>query len=360
MTNNDVIVINGRHYDAITGELLNYSDQPTGKALSIDGVSSKNKPRTPPHEKITERPKEPGHNHLNTGRAHDIILSRAVHSRVTTKPLMRIGLRKPSKTDKSIKSLQTPIGLKKPTTTLKPHHDPKLIQRAETVHRSTMVKHFSNRHSSESHGVVASMSVPSISLPTTRLIDSVTTQTNKLQNIVDRGIKKASSHDQPSPVDIKRKPKTKKSKHRIFNIVVVSLAILLILGFIVYRSIPYIDVRIASAQSGVHAEIPGYIPQGFKFNGPVKYGQGIVTVIFNSKTTSFRIIQQNSSWDSVGLRDGFVSPIDPNYKVVQAGGRIVYLYGQANATWVNGGVWYQITDNANLSTSSLLKIVTSL
>jgi hypothetical protein len=85
-----------------------------------------------------------------------------------------------------------------------------------------------------------------------------------------------------------------------------------------------------------------------------------VTVIFTSKIDSFRVVQQNSTWDSVGLRDNFVSTIDPNFKVVQAGGRIVYLYGQANATWVNGGIWYQITDNADLSTASLLKIVTSL
>jgi hypothetical protein len=360
MTNNDVIVINGRRYDAITGKLLNYGDQSVNKVLSMDGVSLTKKPKTPAHKKISELPQQPSHHNLKPGRAHDIVLSKAVHSRVTAKPLMRIGLRKPSKTDKSIKGLQTPVELKQPSATLKSHYDPKRFQQAEGIHRSSMVKHFSNRHSSESNGIGASSSIPPRSLSLTRIVDPVTTQANKLQDMVDRGIQKASSHDQPSPVDIKRRRKAKKTKFRIFNIVIVSLAVILILGFVIYRSIPYIDVRIASAQSGVHAEIPSYIPKGFNFKGPIKYGQGVVTVIYVSKTASFRIIQQNSSWDSVGLRDSFVSTFDPNYKVVQAGGRIVYLYGQANATWVNGGVWYQITDNADLSTASLLKIVTSL
>ncbi len=94
--------------------------------------------------------------------------------------------------------------------------------------------------------------------------------------------------------------------------------------------------------------------------GPVRYGQGTVTITFTSDTKSFRITEQNSNWDSVSLKDSFVSPTNLNYKVVEAGGRIVYLYGQSNATWVNAGIWYQITDNANLSTATLLKIVTSL
>ena len=110
---------------------------------------------------------------------------------------------------------------------------------------------------------------------------------------------------------------------------------------------PYIDIHIASAESGVHGEIPGYIPAGFKFEAPVKYGQGIVTVIFTSGTKSFRVIQQKSTWDSIGLKDSFVTAVDSHYTVVEAGGRIVYLYGQADATWVNAGIWYQITDNAN-------------
>jgi preprotein translocase subunit SecY len=273
---------------------------------------------------------------------------------------MRTGLKKPSKIVKPIKQLQAPIRLKQPTTAIKSHYSATSSQRVEGIHRSSQIKHFSQHHYPESPRWGVSSPAEPGALPTAKIIDSVTQQTNKLQNIIGRGLQKATSHDQPNPVHQGLKHKRKKTKFRIFNTVVASLAVILILGFIVYKSMPDIDVRIASAKSGVHAEIPGYIPTGFKFVGPVKYGQGTVTVIFTSKTGSFRVVQQNSTWDSVGLRDNFVSTIDPNFKVVQAGGRIVYLYSQANATWVNGGIWYQITDNADLSTASLLKIVTSL
>jgi len=352
MTNNNVLIINGRHYDAETGKLLASNDQPITKARSMDGVTQPKKP------KASDLPKPPLGTSRRSGRAHDIILSKTIHARSTTKPLMRTGLKKPTKITKPTQHPQAIVGSKQADTEIKLHHNAARVRRAEAMHRAYQVKHFSKHHSSESRRWGVSSSLQSAAVAPAKIIDSIATQTNKLQSIVDKGLQKASSHDQPEPIHAKRKPK--KSKIRVFNTVIGALAVLVILGFAVYKSLPYIDVRIAATQSGVHAEIPGYIPAGFKFDGPIKYGQGFVTVIFNSKTASIRIIQENSNWDSVSLRDSFVSTVDPNYKVVQAGGRIVYLYGKGDATWVNAGIWYQITDNANLSATSLLRIATSL
>src|ERR1019366_5902117 len=111
MTNNNVIVINGRRYDAITGQLLDPNDQPTNKARSIDGVSIAKKSKSPDDKRPQVLQDQPTHPSQRVGRAHDIILSKAMHSNSPTKPLMRIGLKKPLKTTKPIKKLQTPMGL---------------------------------------------------------------------------------------------------------------------------------------------------------------------------------------------------------------------------------------------------------
>jgi len=366
MKNNNVLIINGRHYDALTGQLINPSDQTTPKTRSIDGFQpvKKSRPAADSQLNASEQSIDSSNQsviqHQKTGRAHDIVVSRSMHSTLTTKPLMRIGLKKPSRTVKPISKLQAPIISKQPVAKLHTHRSAALIPRTEGIHRSNQVKHFSKHHSSESSLWGSSPSAQPSSSSIANIIDPVTSQTNKLQNVIDRGLQKASSHDQPNPSNKSRRHKPKRSKLKVFNIVVGVLALLLIISFVIARNIPGIDVRIASARSGVQAEIPTYIPAGFRFLAPIKYGQGTVTVIFASGNKSFRIVQQNSSWDSLSLRDSFVSIIDPNYKIVQAGGRLVYLYGQANATWVNQGIWYQITDNANLTTASLLKIATSL
>jgi hypothetical protein len=366
MTNNNVLIINGRRYDATTGELLGSSDQPTNRTRTTDGFSISKKSKNTAakkqtvDEKISKSSNITQQSSRRVGHAHDIILSKAIHSVSTTKPLMRRGVKKPSKTSTQFKQPQTPVPSQQVGSEIKTHQSPARAQRAEMIHQSSQIKHFSKHPSSEpKQKGVSTVPQPPV-VYSSKITDAVTTQTDKLQNIIDRGIQKATSHDQESAVKEKRKHKPKKSKLRIFNTIVGILAVVLIIGFIIHKSIPDIDVRIASAQSGVHAEIPGYIPTGFKFDGPIKYGQGTVTVIFTSGDKSLRVTQQNSNWDSVGLRDSYVSTIDPHYTVVEAGGRIVYLYGQADATWVNAGIWYQITDNANLSTASLLRIVTSL
>jgi hypothetical protein len=363
MTKNNVLVINGKRYDATTGQPLDPSDQPAHKARSIDGLSQPKKSTTQAVKKQTAKEKVPeparavAQSSAKRGHAHDIILSRTIHSSSTAKPLMRRGVTKPSKTSNQHKPAESLVKAYK-THEIATHHNPAREQRAEKIHRSTEVKHFSKHHSSESRSGGTTGTPPASSQ--TKMMESVTGQMNKLQNIIDRGMQKATSHDQESPVKEKRKHRTKRSKFRTFNILIVVIAVLLIVGFIIDKNMPNIDIHIASSRSGVHAEIPSYIPAGYKFQGPIKYGQGIVTVIFTSGNNSFRVIQQNSTWDSTSLRDSFLTTANQHYTVVEAGGRIVYLYGEADATWVNGGIWYQITDNANFSTATLLRIVTSL
>ena len=95
MTNNNVLVINGKRYDATTGQLLGSEDQIAPKARSIDGLSQPKKSKSAEakkqtvYDKKSELPSAPQQPSARRGHAHDIILSKAVHSTPTAKPLMR-------------------------------------------------------------------------------------------------------------------------------------------------------------------------------------------------------------------------------------------------------------------------------
>ena len=106
----------------------------------------------------------------------------------------------------------------------------------------------------------------------------------------------------------------------------------------------------------------GVKAQGNFSRGILKYAPGEVTLSFHSNTDDrhFSVIQRASNWDSQTLRDDFVANSGHAYHTLQAGGRTIYAFSQGNATWVNGGIWYQIIDNADLSTSQLLNLATSM
>ena len=80
----------------------------------------------------------------------------------------------------------------------------------------------------------------------------------------------------------------------------------------------------------------------------------------NSDGRGYTITQKRSSLDSGSLRDGFVAPTDAHYQEAEAGGLTIYLYGNRNATWVNGGIWYVVQANGSFSDRQLIELATSL
>lgn len=95
--------------------------------------------------------------------------------------------------------------------------------------------------------------------------------------------------------------------------------------------------------------------------GPIQYGEGAVTLSYqsNSDDRNFQIVQKSSDWNSQSLLENFVSDKEP-YQTFQDKGRTIYIYGKSSATWVSGGVWYQIEGESDLSSDQLLRIVSSL
>ncbi|OIP85817.1 hypothetical protein AUK57_03105 [Candidatus Saccharibacteria bacterium CG2_30_41_52] len=158
----------------------------------------------------------------------------------------------------------------------------------------------------------------------------------------------------------------KKTKHRSKQLntflLIVSVVLLVAIGYFIYLNIPILSVRVAGAQAGISATFPEYHPDGFSLNGPVSYSDGEVTISFksNSNNSKFVIKQIRSSWDSSAVKNQVSK--DSNGAVVNTTterGLTLYTY-DGNAAWVNGGILYSISGDAHLSVDQIRRIATSL
>jgi hypothetical protein len=108
--------------------------------------------------------------------------------------------------------------------------------------------------------------------------------------------------------------------------------------------------------------MPAYTPAGFSLNRDVQVSPGKITVGFRSNTDDkeFTITQQASNWSSQAMVNNHLIASNKTYQSYDNNGKIVYIYDNSNATWVNGGVWYQINGNATLTSDQLIRIASSL
>lgn len=132
-------------------------------------------------------------------------------------------------------------------------------------------------------------------------------------------------------------------------------------AYLTYSNIPSFSVKVASAQAGINATFPGYTPEGYSISGPVIYSNNQVVIKFKSNTdnTKFEISQTRSSWDSTAVKAMVEKDSNNIFSTTEERGLTVYIYN-SNAAWVNGGILYEITGNALLSSYQVRKIATSL
>ena len=154
-----------------------------------------------------------------------------------------------------------------------------------------------------------------------------------------------------------------KLKHgRGGSVVAVSLAALLLIGYVTYLNVPRMALRVAAGRAGFAAELPGYAPSGFRFSGPVAYSPGELTLQYTSNTDEryYEIRERETDWDSKTLLDNYVLGETDVYSTYQERGLTIYMFEGSHATWVNGGVWYTIGGDGQLTSEQLLKIAASL
>jgi len=149
---------------------------------------------------------------------------------------------------------------------------------------------------------------------------------------------------------------------RSFFVTFIIIFMVLVGGYLTYMNLPVLSVKIAATQAGINATYPDYRPDGYKIDGPVSFTSGQVTINFvaNTGTSRFSIKQSKSTWDSSAVLDNVVRPaVGEKYITNQEQGLTIYTYN-GNATWVNGGILYNIQGDAPLSGDQLRHIATSL
>lgn len=363
MGNQNTIVLNGKLYDAVTGKLVH--DQATiapktasptvkkNKGLVMDGVVRHPKKHGAKHikhaaKKPAEKPSHPHREHKPTHAKR--------HQPQKAATLMRHAVSRPAHRQHRDE---------KPTSV----HDERTKQRLERAkavpkshHIARFPKHAAQRPVPKTHAPLkvedAPKTEPAVTHNAHQPTHAPAHQMSESEKLVTNALKHARTHETKA---IHKKRRRMFSNHTA-NIAMGGLVVLLLVGFFVYQNLPNLSMQVASQRAGFAAQQPGYRPAGFSQEKLVTYSPGKVTISFhsNSDDREFAVTQQVSNWNSQALAENFLAKNDKQYETYQAGGKTVYIYGNGSATWVNGGVWYQIDGPSSLNSDQLLRIASSL
>lgn len=359
-----VIELNGLQYDALTGKPLSKS---AGKASATPRSATS----SPKHlDGFTRRPRT----------VTSQTVSYSVHKKTQkSQTLMRTVVKKPTTTKIQAKVTAQPSEVKKQTpASIIQSQKPGRVIRAGVISQSDLISKFGKTPAPIKTEVLHVKSAPSEHVNTTKnpTSDMKTTvsqfqapiapiSTKSAHSILDEAIERATSHDQPHARKMSLNHRIAQKLHvtpRFVSLAGSSLAVLVIAGFVAYQNMPEFAMKIASTRAGLNASLPSYQPAGFALAGPIKYDHGEVTINYksNSDDRAFDVTQKNSEWNSEALLENFVTATKQPYQTFQANGRTIYIYDGNKATWVDGGVWFNIDGKTNLNSDQLLRIADSL
>lgn len=383
---NNFIELNGKRYDAVTGAFLGVGSQPSPTAKPLASYMK----ASPNRGKVMDGvvPSKAAHAavaHALKPLAPKPVVAHHIKPIAHHKPQSAKTLRRDIVKPPAIKP-QKPLKLQQPTDLVqhKPGEltvvpklssdvvDPARATRAQHVPQSPQIERFRKPQTPRA----AHHSALTPSRPINRSMEPVSHTRSPIHvetrhvlpvnkpaatDIFEQAIAYAKSHEQPSPKAIGHQ-KAKRSHRRQKKIagVFASIAMLAALsGFIFWQNRADIELQLASARSGVPASMPAYKPTGYAVKG-MTYSPGTVTIGFKGNTGSFNVVQKSSNWDSETLLQNYVATSGQAYSAYSAAGRTVYVYGNDNATWVNGGIWYQINDQGQLNKDQLINLATSM
>jgi hypothetical protein len=180
------------------------------------------------------------------------------------------------------------------------------------------------------------------------------------KDIFEQALAIANSHQQQAPQQSAlQSSRRRKRSRRLASIMTSAVVFLLLIGAVAYQNRTSIQLQLASAKAGFAASAPGYKPEGFSI-GKIAYGPGTISTTYNHDGKSFSVVQKKSNWDSQTLLENFVATSNESYQGYQSNGRTIYVYGTGRATWVNGGVWYQIQADNVLPNEQIVKVASSM
>ena len=131
-----------------------------------------------------------------------------------------------------------------------------------------------------------------------------------------------------------------------------AMVVIALVGYLVYANLPDLSVRVAAMQSGISKAYPSFVPSNYRLDGLVKEENGRITMAFkNDNGKKFMLYEEKSGWDSAAVLSNYVQKEWDDYTVTKGQGLTIYMSG-SNAVWVNGGVFYSISDDSGTLTSN--------
>lgn len=332
----NTITLNGKVYDSTTGVAV-------GAKTTHKASKEAQKPSTP------------------KGRVHHQAAHKTAHKAQKARTLMRQSVKKPVITAQESAIEDKPTTHNETVSLFLPQLSENRLKRAQEVQKSKLISRFGNFSNGPSY-VQKSAHLPVKAHPAEAIShhdDALLSPEPEAarEDLFASSLHKAVSHKQPNT----HHHVAHKKNHRT-KLAASVVAIALLGGFFAYQSKPNMEFRVAAARSGVHASLPGYHPSGFAMRGPVEYAPGQLTIHFNSNSDerNFSITQKVSNWNSSALVENYVAKASTDYQTIQDHGRTIYLDNNGNATWVEGGVWYQVEGSSSLTNTQLLKIASSI
>ncbi|CAN5649642.1 hypothetical protein BH23PAT1_BH23PAT1_0990 [soil metagenome] len=352
------IIINGKHYDALTGKLLAtspstpVSSHPAKSGITMEGVV---------------KPKNHGRSTANIHQQ----TAKHVHGKPErSNTLMRTAVKKPDPANKIHSkampahqdSAQTKDSVQAKALASVPAER---YARATGVQKSSLVSRFGNDHGPVKPITTIAGEIK-VKKPPNQATESPAVPTStRASNPFDTAVSHAKSHHQKPPKKTKLHHKAAhklRVSPRTVSFSAFAMASVFIVGFVAFQNVPYVAMKVASNRSGVGAELPSYKPSGFKLSGPIRYSSGEIIVNYKSRTDNraFEVKQRKSAWNSESLNQNFLASNQLKYQTYQDKGKTIYIYNGSSATWVNGGIWYQVEGDSSLSSEQLLRIANSL
>lgn len=375
----NLIVINGKTYDARSGMVVKNSNRPPLKKVFSD-IAPAGPQKSLPSASLVQRQHE--HKHVTKVPA-------PVQRTATPRPHVAAAKvhRAPQKTHTLLRS-----GLKRPQLDIAPRKaEAQATPQPKTFAPSAMTRQ-ERAVATPKHATVSRFKAPDIApaqptpKPEAKTESAASLSLAQLQSQhpamkqqavqpqrskTGTELKEALIKERMEEAPASRQDKYQAQQHKVNNFfskqprlltaVAGALSVLLLIGYVTYLNLPGISMRVAANRAGFSATMPGYKPSGYALNSPVSSSPGQVSLNFTSNTNAdkFSLIQKESNWDSQALLDNYVTKQTGNYLTYQEKGLTIYMY-DGKASWVNGGVWYNINGSADLSSDQILKLATSM
>lgn len=370
VSNKNIIEINGQRYDAQTGALIGHGSRHATTpepGHHIDGIKHAAKYSRRPKPAAPSRPAAAHQPPVFHDVVRDAPKSGKPHAPQSSRTLMRHTVHKPTGSVKRHSKASHPLQAlaKKPEHTLAlkasvQKIDTHRLKRAQRASRSKAIKRFDSSRPAaflaplpEPIATLAPLTI-STSRPAPVANDKKPQTTAEL---LQHALRRADSHKQPAPAKKRRLLRSR----RITSVSAMSMAGVVLFAAVAFQNITTVKLQFASARTGFAVSLPDVRPAGYRLSH-LRYTNGEASMRFLSNTDkrSYSITEKASKWNSQTLRENFLASQAKEFETVKVAGQTLYIYGKQNATWVNGGIWYQVVSEGALSSRQLVDLAVSL